>query len=113
MLCYNVFLVFEQIGNFFRRSTVANTKSSQKRIRSSERKRERNRIYRSRTRTELKQARTAISSGNLEEAIAQTRQAIQILDKAVTKGMLHKNNAARRKSRLMQQLNQLQAQKQK
>ncbi|KAB2858910.1 MAG: 30S ribosomal protein S20, partial [Anaerolineae bacterium] len=59
---------------FFRRLTVANTKSSQKRIRSSERKRERNRIYRSRTRTELKQARTAISSGNLEEAIAQTRQ---------------------------------------
>lgn len=92
---------------------MANTKSSQKRIRSSERKRERNRIYRSRTRTELKQARTAISSGNLEEAIAQTRQAIQILDKAVTKGMVHKNNAARRKSRLMQHLNQLQAQKQK
>lgn len=92
---------------------MANTKSSLKRIRSSERKRERNRIYRSRTRTELKQAREAISSGKLEEAIEQTRQAIRILDKAVNKGILHKNNAARRKSRLMQRLNELQAQQPK
>jgi small subunit ribosomal protein S20 len=90
---------------------VANTKSSQKRIRSSERKRERNRIYRSRTRTELKQAQAAIGTGNVEEAIVATREAIQFLDKAVNKGILHKNSAARRKSRLMIRLNQLQAQK--
>jgi small subunit ribosomal protein S20 len=89
-------------------SLVANIKSSQKRIRSSARKHEHNRIYRSRTRTEVKKARALIVQGNLDEAIAQTHEAIRILDKAVTKGVLPKNNAARRKSRLMRQLNHLQ-----
>jgi small subunit ribosomal protein S20 len=91
---------------------VANTKSSIKRIRSNARKRERNQLYRSRTRTEVKKARTAIAEGNVQDSIAQTKEAIRMLDKAATKGVLHKRNAARRKSRLMHQLNDLQKQAQ-
>lgn len=88
---------------------MANHKSALKRIRNSERKRERNRVYRSTTRTEVKKARQALASGDIptsEEAIV---AAISQLDKAATKGVIHKNGASRRKSRLMIQLNRLKA----
>ena len=88
---------------------VANHKSALKRIRSSEKKRLRNRTVRSRTRTQIKKARVALDSGDVKNAVEATRQAISELDKAVTKGVLHRNNAARRKSRLMKRLAQLQA----
>ena len=86
---------------------MANHKSAIKRIRTNERKRQRNRVYRSRTRTEVKKAQDQIGVGNQEEAIAQVREAISMLDKAADKGIIHKNNAARRKSRLMKRLNEL------
>lgn len=89
---------------------MANHKSALKRIRSSEAKRLRNRAYRSQTRTQVKKARVAVASGQLEDAVTQTHEAIRQLDKAATKGILHKRNAARRKSRLMAKLNQLQSQ---
>jgi small subunit ribosomal protein S20 len=89
---------------------VANHKSDLKRIRSSEKKRQRNRAVRSRTRTEVKKARAFIESGDLENAVQATHEAIRQLDKAETKGVLHRNNVARRKSRLMKRLAQLQAQ---
>jgi small subunit ribosomal protein S20 len=89
---------------------LANHKSSIKRIRTNERKHNRNRIYRSRTRTQVKKARTAIENQSLEEAIEETRTAISLLDKAADKGIIHQRNAARRKSRLMKQLNELKAQ---
>ncbi|MDY7040582.1 MAG: 30S ribosomal protein S20 [Chloroflexota bacterium] len=85
---------------------MANTKSAIKRIRSSERKRERNVTYRSRARTSVKKARMLIDEGQLDEAEVAVRQAIHALDKAAEKGIIHKNNAARRKSRLMQRFNQ-------
>jgi small subunit ribosomal protein S20 len=78
-----------------------------KRIRTNERKRVRNKTYNSRIRTEVKKARTALSGTDKEEAIAQTREAIRLLDMGANKGIIHKNNAARRKSRLMKHLNQL------
>jgi small subunit ribosomal protein S20 len=87
---------------------VANHKSALKRIRSSEKKRQRNRVVRSRTRTQIKKARVALDSGDVKNAVEATREAIRELDKAVTKGVLHRNNAARRKSRLMKQLAHLQ-----
>ncbi len=68
-------------------------------------------MWRSRTRTEAKQAVAAIQAGDLEEARQATIEAIRVLDKAANKGVLHKNNAARRKSRLMKRLAQLEAQK--
>lgn len=91
---------------------MANHKSALKRIRSNEKKRQRNRMWRSRTRTEAKQATAAIDAGDLEAARQATIEAIRVLDKAANKGVLHKNNAARRKSRLMKRLAQLEAQQQ-
>lgn len=91
---------------------MANHKSALKRIRSNEKKRQRNRMWRSRTRTEAKQAAAAIDAGDLEAARQATIEAIRVLDKAANKGVLHKNNAARRKSRLMKRLAQLEAQQQ-
>jgi len=88
---------------------LANHKSALKRIRTSERKRVRNRFFVSGARTVVKSARSAITSGDLEEARRATLEAIRTLDKAASKGILHANNAARRKSRLMKQLNALQA----
>jgi small subunit ribosomal protein S20 len=86
---------------------LANHKSALKRIRSSARKRERNRTYQSKTRTQVKKAQVAIVTGNNEDALAETRKAIALLDKSADKGMIHKRNAARRKSRLMKRLNSL------
>jgi small subunit ribosomal protein S20 len=85
---------------------LANTKSALKRVRSSEKRRIRNRRVRSETRTYIKKARMQIESGQLDEAQKSVAQAIRALDKAAEKGVIHKNNAARRKSRLMHQLNQ-------
>lgn len=85
---------------------MANTKSAIKRIRSSERKRKINQVYRSRARTFVKKTRALIAAGNLEEAEVMVQQAASALDKAAQKGVIHENNAARRKSRLMRQLNQ-------
>lgn len=88
---------------------MANHKSALKRIRTSEKRRVRNKQYRSQTRTQIKKARVSMEHGTVEEAIAETQAAISRLDKAADKGIIHKNNAARRKSRLMKRLNALQA----
>ncbi len=90
---------------------MANHKSALKRIRSSERKRLRNRNVRSSTRTMIKRARTTLQEGDADAAREAIREAIRTLDKAVSKGVVHRNNAARRKSRLMKQLAALEAQK--
>ncbi len=82
---------------------MANIKSAIKRIRSSERRRVRNRIVRSSTRTLVKKARVAIDSGNPSEESIQ--KALTALDIAAAKGIINKNNAGRRKSRLMKQYN--------
>ena len=86
---------------------MANTKSALKRIRTTARKEVRNRAVRSATRTYVKKARTRGEAGEKTEAQAAVMQAISTLDRAVTKGVLHRNNAARRKSRLMQRLQSL------
>ncbi len=83
---------------------MANHKSAIKRIRTSERRRIRNRLVVAGARTHIKKARTAISEGDQNDAQAAVLTAIRSLDKAVSKGILHKNNAARRKSRLMKHL---------
>ena len=83
---------------------MANKKSAIKRIRQNEKRRQHNRVYRGRARTYIKNARLAMEAGNMEEARAATQLAISALDKATEKKILHKNNASRRKSRLMKQL---------
>jgi len=86
---------------------LANTKSALKRMRSSEKRRLRNRKIRSETRTYIKRARVQIDAGQPDDAQKSVAEAIRALDKAVAKGVLHRNNAARRKSRLMQKLHQV------
>ena len=79
---------------------MANTKSAMKRIRQSEKRRVRNRTIRSQVRTAVKTARTA-GGDALRTAVA---DAIRALDKAVTKGVVHPNTAARKKSALARKL---------
>ncbi len=85
---------------------MANSKSALKRLRSADRRQLRNRVYRGRARTAVRKAKELIDAGHLEEAGEATRAAIVALDKAAQKGIIRKNNAARRKSRLMRRLNQ-------
>ena len=85
---------------------MANIQSAIKNIRKSEHRREHNRVFRSRARTFVKKARLQIAAGKLEEAQATTQMAIKALDKAAQKNIIHKNNAARSKSRLVRLLNQ-------
>jgi small subunit ribosomal protein S20 len=82
---------------------LANTQSAKKRIRQNEKRRLRNRRYRSSARTYVKKTRNLIAAGQIDEAEAVLQQAISTLDKAARKGVIHPNNAARRKSRLMSQ----------
>ena len=81
---------------------MANSKSAEKRIRTTERQAERNRMYRSRVKTAIKKAEQQIFSGQPSEDAV--REACSTLDKAAVKGIIHKNNAARRKSRLVKKL---------
>lgn len=78
---------------------------SEKTARSAERKRLRNRAIRSATRTVVAKAVSALQRGEPEEVEPAVFHAVKALDKAVTKGIIHRNNAARRKSRLLRKLN--------
>jgi len=89
---------------------LANIQSAIKRMRQNAKRRTRNRMVRSRTRTFVKKANAAIVTGEKASAEKAVRQAITELDKAAQKGVIHRNNAARRKSRLMGKLNGLEAQ---
>ncbi len=83
--------------------------SAIKAMRQSARRRIRNRAIRMTARTEIKDANALIAAGNLAEAEKAVKLAIRALDKAAEKGVLKKNNAARRKARLMKKFNQAKA----
>jgi small subunit ribosomal protein S20 len=83
---------------------LANIKSAIKRNKQNEKKRVLNRIVRGSTRTQIKKARVAIVEGKKESAVEEVNKAIKLLDRAASNGVIHKNNAARRKSRLMKKL---------
>ncbi len=84
---------------------MANTKSAKKRILVSQKKALRNRMIKSRTKTAVKKAAKAIEAGGAKDSDAVFINAVSLIDKAVTKGVLHKNTAARKKSRLAKKLN--------
>ncbi|MGC9398456.1 MAG: 30S ribosomal protein S20 [Anaerolineae bacterium] len=86
---------------------MANTKSAKKAIRSSHRKWLRNRYVKGKMRSAVKAVRDAIEAGDAEMAQALMPKAAKELDKAARKQIIHKNKAARLKSRLMSQINQL------
>jgi len=88
---------------------LPNIKSAQKQVRVSERKRLKNKSITSLCKTNITKAEKLIFSGELKAAQEAVAVAITSLDKAAEKGVIHANNAARRKSRLMKKLNEAQA----
>jgi len=90
---------------------VANTLSAKQRIRNSARKAKFNRLHRSRARTYVKNTRELIAGKDIESAKSEIGDALSALDRAAGKGVIHPNNAARRKSRLMKALNKATAAK--
>jgi len=84
------------------------TKSAKKQLRVDGRRRLRNKSIRSLVKTNITKAERLIFSGELESARGVVVVAIASLDKAAEKGIIHPNNAARRKSRLMKKLNEAQ-----
>ena len=84
---------------------MANSKSATKRIRINEQKRLRNRPFRTAARTYVKKAELAIEAGEVTDASVAVGDAISMLDRVASKGVIHRNNAARRKSRLMAKYN--------
>jgi small subunit ribosomal protein S20 len=97
------------LSTFGGSTELANSKSSKKRIRVAARRAERNKPLRTEARTFVKKAEVAITAGDVEVAQAATLQAISVLDRVADKDVIHKNNAARRKSRLMAKLHALEA----
>ena len=88
---------------------MANIKSAAKRARQNIKRREHNHYYRATARTYIKKVRKQIERNELEEAAETVQAASKALDKAAQKGIIHRNNAARRKSRLMKALNNAKA----
>ncbi len=80
-----------------------------KEARNSENRQMRNRAVRSRAKTFITRAEKLVFTGEMESAQAAVAESISALDRAAEKGIIHPNNAARRKSRLMKKLNQAQA----
>ena len=85
---------------------MASHKSAQKAHRQSLKHRNRNRIIKGNVRGTIKRTRTAVADGDMVSAQASLQEAISQLDTAAKRGIIHPNNAARRKSRLMRLYNQ-------
>jgi len=83
---------------------VANIKSQIKRIGTNKKAYERNKAVKSELRTLVRQTREAIAAGDKAKAEASLRVAARKLDKAVSKGVIHKNQAANRKSAIAKQV---------
>ena len=83
---------------------MANIKSQIKRIKTNEKARQRNVAVKSALKTAVRRVRTAAASGDAEAAAAALKTASKALDKAASKGVIHKNQAANRKSALAKQV---------
>lgn len=79
---------------------MANSKSAKKRLKQAEKNRQRNQSVTSRMRTFLRRANEALEAGNADEAKPAVAKAVSEVDRACTKGVLHRNSAARKKSSL-------------
>jgi small subunit ribosomal protein S20 len=77
---------------------VANIKSQIKRVKTNEKRRQRNKSVRSSVRTAVRRFREAVEAGDNEQVVKLQRAASKALDKAASKGVIHKNQAANRKS---------------
>ena len=88
---------------------MPNHKSAEKRVRQSEKRRTINRSHKTKVRTYIKKLRAALDSGKSDDVQNVLPEAISVIDKSVQKGVLHKNAAARYKSRLTVRANQVAA----
>ncbi|GAB3388734.1 30S ribosomal protein S20 [Humibacter soli] len=83
---------------------MANIKSQIKRIKTNEKARERNKAYKSELKTAIRTTREAVAAGDKDKATTALATASRKLDKAVSKGVIHKNQAANRKSSIAKQV---------
>lgn len=88
---------------------MANHKSAKKRIRQNEKRRLRNRYWRSTMRTSIRNVRTAVADGNVDQARERLQVAIRMIGKVRSKGIIHRNQASRRISRLTRFVNRASA----
>ncbi|MEZ5507724.1 MAG: 30S ribosomal protein S20 [Gammaproteobacteria bacterium] len=88
---------------------MANIKSAKKRARQAEKRRRHNAGLRSMVRTYIKKVVLAIEAGNKENAQQAYQEAVPVIDRMVTKGIIHKNKAARHKSRLSDHIKEMAA----
>lgn len=84
---------------------MPNHKSAEKRVRQNEKRRAINRSNRNRVRTQIKKLRSALSAGDASVSQELLNPTVSTIDKAVNKGILHKNTAARYKARLTRHVN--------
>jgi len=85
---------------------LPNIKQQAKRMRQSEKRRLRNKSRKSEIKTYIKKFHDALQSGDRGDSEAYLQKAVKALDKAASDGIIHKNNAANKKSRLMRKFNQ-------
>lgn len=86
---------------------MANIKSSKKRALTNEKARQRNQAVRAAVRTEIRKLRAAVAEGDKTAAETQLRIASRALDKSVSKGVFHRNNAANKKSNMAAAVNKM------
>lgn len=84
---------------------MANIKSQIKRVQTNEKARQRNKSVKSAVRTAVRRFREAVASGDTEKATELSRAATKALDKAASKGVIHQNQAANRKSAITKRVN--------
>ena len=84
---------------------MPNIASQKRQVRTDARRTRRNKNIRSRVKTDISKVERLIAAGKVEDAIQAVGVAVRELDKAAVKGVLHSNNAARRKSRLVSRMN--------
>lgn len=82
------------------KNTLANTAQARKRVRQSEKARTKNAAQKSNFRTSIKKVLKSLSDKNKDQSNANFKEAMSVMDKLVIKGLIHKNKAARQKSRL-------------
>ena len=90
---------------------MANHKSAEKRIRQTEKRRIRNRVQRGNMRSSIKAVRTALETGNIDEASTLLKTAVACIDGTASKGVVHRNAASRKISRLTRAYNKAAATK--
>lgn len=86
---------------------MANIKSQQKRIRTNEKARLRNKAVKSSVKTAIRKVREAVAAGDKDKVIELARAACRSLDKAASKGVIHANQAANKKSAIARKANEV------